>query len=139
MALLGGNSTRSIDLMQRSMSAAVMRNHVINNNLSNASTPNYKRRDVTFQAELERAIDSEKEAQIPFKMSRRKHINHFKAKDYKEVKAKVITEYNTYQNNNGNSVDVDKEMLEGAKNTMYFNAMAQRTAKEFNKIKLLLR
>lgn len=139
MALLGGNSTKTIDLMQRAMGASVLRADVINNNIANASTPNYKRRDVTFQAELERALASEKEKAVPFKMSREKHINHFKVKDFKKVGPKVITEYNTYQNNNGNSVDIDKEMIEGAKNTMYFNALAQRTAKEFNKIKLLLR
>ena len=32
-----------------------------------------------------------------------------------------------------------KEMVEASKNTMYFTALAQRTTKEFSKLKYLLR
>ncbi len=138
--LLGGNSTKTIDLMQRAMGYSIMKKEVIDNNIANASTPNYKRRDVTFQAELERALNSEKMAPgVPFKMSRTKHIPAFRVKDYKAVTPKIITEFNTYQNNNGNSVDIEKEMIESTKNTMYFNALAQRTAKAFSKLKFLLK
>lgn len=139
MVLLGGNSTKTIDLMQRAMDYSLIRDDVIKNNIANASTPNYKRRDVTFQAELLRAIDSEKKEVIPFKTSRKRHIPIYRPKDYKDVSPKIITEYNTYQNNNGNSVDIEKEMMESTKNSMYYNALAQRIAKEFNKLKFILR
>ena len=135
----GGSSLRSINLMQKAMDATILRNQVINDNIANATTPNYKRKDVTFHAELERAVNSEKNPMTPFKTSREKHIPVVRARDYNEVKPKIITEYNTYQNNNGNSVDIDKEMLEDAKNTLYFNALAQRTASTFNKLKYLMR
>ncbi len=136
----GSNSLKSIDLMHRAMSFSVLREQVINNNISNATTPNYKRKDVTFQQELLRSINSEKkEDDIPFKTSKKRHIPAFRAEDYREVTPKIITEYNTYQNNNGNSVDIEKEMMEETKTSMYFTALAQRTAKEFNKIKFLLR
>jgi len=116
-----------------------MKTQVINNNIANASTPNYKRQDITFQSELERALLSEKQELSPFTMTNEKHIPVYRAKDYRQVAPKKITEYNTYQNNNGNSVDIDKEMLESSKNTMYYNALAQRTAKEFNKLKFLVK
>ena len=138
--MLGGNSTKSIDLMQRAMGSSVLRHEVINDNIANATTPNYKRKDVTFHAELERALNSEKEYPgVPFKTSRERHIPAFRVKDYRNVESKITTEYNTYQNNNNNSVDIEKEMLESSKNSMYYSALAQRTAKEFNKLKFLLR
>ena len=134
------NSTKSIDLMQRTMGLCILRSHVINNNISNASTPNYKRKDVTFNAELERALNSEKEFPgVPFKTSRQRHIPSFRIKDYRSVRPEITTEYNTYQNNNGNSVDINHEMMESTKNTMLYNALAQRTAKEFSKLKFLLK
>lgn len=139
MTLFNSNSTKMIDIMQRSMTASTMKAQVINNNIANASTPNYKRQDITFQSELERALDSEKKESSPFTMTNERHIPVYRAKDYREVAPKKITEFNTYQNNNGNSVDIDKEMLESSKNTMYYNALAQRTAKEFNKLKFLVR
>lgn len=140
MILKSDNSTKSIDLMQRTMGACVLRANVINNNIANATTPNYKRKDITFNAELERAINSEKEFPgVPFKTSKERHISSFKIKDYKNVEAKITTDYNSYQNNNGNSVDIDNEMMESAKNSMLYSALTQRTAKEFNKLKYLLR
>jgi flagellar basal-body rod protein FlgB len=95
MVLLGGNSMKSIDLMQRAMGASMVRNDVLNDNIANASTPNYKRKDVNFQAELERALNSEKVKPVPFKTSRERHIPYFRIKDYREVKPKIFTEYNT--------------------------------------------
>ncbi len=140
MIMLGGNSTRSIDIMQRAMSASSLRSQLINNNIANATTPNYKRQDVTFQAELERAVRSEKEAPgVQMTLTDEKHIPVMRVKDYKDVKAKKITEFNSYQNNDGNSVDIDNEMMESSKNTLYYTALAARTAKEFNKLKFLLR
>lgn len=140
MLINGGNSYKSIDIMQRAMSASTFRSQVLNNNIANATTPNYKRQDVTFQSELDRVLQAEKLAPgTPMATTHEKHIPFMRVKDYREVKAKKITEFNTLQNNDGNSVDIDKEMIEQSKNTMYYNALAQRTAKEFNKIKFLIK
>jgi flagellar basal-body rod protein FlgB len=140
MAMFGGSTEKMLDIMHKSMSAATMRNDVLNNNIANATTPNYKRQDITFQTELERAIASESaEEEVPFTTTNEKHIPIARAKDYRSIIPKKTTEYNTLQNNNGNSVDIDKEMLESAKNTMYFNALAQREAKEFNMLKFILK
>ena len=140
MVLLGGNSLKMIDIAQRGMSAATLRGQVLNNNIANATTPNYKRQDITFQAELQRALNTEKEYPgTPMNVSRERHIPAFRINDYRDVKAKKTVDFNSYQNNNGNSVDIDKEMIESSKNTMYFNALAQRTAKEFNKLKYLVK
>jgi flagellar basal-body rod protein FlgB len=133
------NSSKSIDIMQRALSAASLRKEVLDNNIANASTPNYKRKDVNFQAELERALNSENSPGIEMKTSREKHIPANRIKDYKDVKPKIYTEFNTYQNNNGNNVDIDKEMMENNKNSLYYSALAQRIAKEFNKLKFILR
>ncbi len=140
MVLLGGNSFKSIDIMQRSMGASSLRSQVLNNNIANATTPNYKRQDITFQSELKRVLDNEKNYPgVPMTLTNEKHIPAMKMQDYREVKAKKITEFNTFQNNDGNSVDIDKEMIEQSKNTMYYNALAQRTAKEFNKLKYIMK
>lgn len=140
MVLFSGNSAKSIDIMQRCLSAASLRSQVLNNNIANATTPNYKRQDITFQSELERALNSEAEFPgVPMTMTDEKHVPSMRVKDYREVKAKKITEFNTYQNNDGNSVDIDKEMTEQSKNTMYYNALAQRVSKEFNKLKYILK
>ena len=140
MFLSGDSTSKMIDIMQRSMNASAMRANVINNNIANATTPNYKRQDITFQNELQRALDSENQyLSMPFKTTDERHIPIFRPEDYRTVQPKKITEYNSYQLNNGNSVDIDKEMMEGTKNTMYYNALAGRITKEFNKLKYILK
>jgi flagellar basal-body rod protein FlgB len=112
----------------------------LNNNIANVTTPNYKRQDITFQAELQRALDSEKYSpEVELKTTDERHIPTSRPIDYRTVMPNKVTEFNTYQNNNGNSVDIDTEMLESAKNTMYYNEIAQRMTKEFNKLKFILR
>ena len=140
MELMNADSMSSIDLMQRAMSASILRSEVLNNNIANATTPNYKRKDVSFQAELERVINADKaRSEVPFKTSSEKHIPLDRPKDYRNIKPKINVEYNTYQNNNGNSVDIEKEMQESTKNEMYYSALAERTASIFNKLKFILR
>lgn len=46
------------DILQRSMSAALVRQEVIADNIANADTPQFKRSEVTFESELVRAIKS---------------------------------------------------------------------------------
>lgn len=140
MLLLNNDSLKTIDLLQRGMGSAVYRGQVINNNLANASTPNYKRQDVTFQSELYRALESEKNYPgVPMKTTKEKHIPSFRIKDYKTVRPKKVVDFNSVVKNDGNSVDLDMEMVEASKNTMYFNALAQRAAKEFKKLRLLMK
>jgi flagellar basal-body rod protein FlgB len=142
MVIFGGSSEKMVDILQMGLNASSKRNMVINNNIANSSTPNYKRQDITFQKELQRALDSEKYYEQNgdmLKLTHEKHIPITRPKDYRAVQAKKTTNFNSYQNNNGNSVDIDVEMLESAKNSMYYNSLAQRTAKEFNKINFLLR
>ncbi len=140
MFSVGDGTMRQLDIMQRAMGASVRRKGLIDNNIANATTPNYKRQDLTFQSELQRALNSEREYPgVPFKTSREGHIPLMRVDDYRDVEPRKITEFNTYQNNDGNSVDIENEMIENSKNTLYYNSLVQRTAKEFNKIKFLLR
>jgi flagellar basal-body rod protein FlgB len=140
MVMFQGSTAKMLDIMHMSLNAATTRNDVLNNNIANVTTPNYKRQDITFQAELQRALDSEKYSpEVELKTTDERHIPTYSPIDYKSVMPNKVTEFNTYQNNNGNSVDIDTEMLESAKNTMYYNSIAQRMTKEFNKLKFILR
>ena len=45
-----------INVLNKAADAAWIRNEVISNNIANATTPGYKRQDVEFEAELEKAL-----------------------------------------------------------------------------------
>ena len=45
-----------VNVLDKAADAAWMRNNAISNNISNATTPGYKRQDVAFESELAKAI-----------------------------------------------------------------------------------
>lgn len=49
-----------ISLVSRAMDGLAVRHRVIASNLANQTTPGYKRRDVTFEDQLERAMKGER-------------------------------------------------------------------------------
>ncbi len=52
-----------IDLLQKGMDAAWVRNEVISNNIANAETPNFKSSSVEFESIFQKALNDQLEAQ----------------------------------------------------------------------------
>lgn len=52
--------TRTVDLLHRALDVNALRYEVTANNLANAEVPGFKRTDVNFEAELKRALDSQR-------------------------------------------------------------------------------
>ena len=46
------NFGKSVDILHRSMDASMLRRSVVSNNIANSDTPEFKRTDVNFEAEL---------------------------------------------------------------------------------------
>lgn len=45
-----------VNVLGTSLDAAATRNDIINNNIANVNTPNYKRKDIRFETELKHAF-----------------------------------------------------------------------------------
>ena len=54
--MLNSNAFDYINVMEKAADAAWLRNDAIANNIANATTPGYKRQDISFESELERAL-----------------------------------------------------------------------------------
>ena len=61
--------SRSVDLLHRAMDASTLRYQVSANNLANAEVPNFKRTSISFESELKRAIESERDSKDAFQMT----------------------------------------------------------------------
>ncbi|MES0489933.1 MAG: flagellar basal body rod protein FlgB [Leptospirales bacterium] len=113
-------------LLERSMDTEMVRRKVIANNIANADVPHFKRSEVTFEAELRRALDSErivKENTVPTRMSHGKHIPFFKSMNYKSVSPKKHLDYLTTMRNDGNNIDPEKEIQDMLKNQLRYQAL----------------
>ncbi len=129
---------RTTDLLLRSMSAATLRRQVIVNNMANAETPGFKRSEVSFEAELARALRREKGNQSIGVTTHEKHIPFTQNVDYRSVKPKVTLDYLTVAKNNGNNVDGEIELNNSMKNQMMYELMTSVMGHQFRVVNLVI-
>jgi flagellar basal-body rod protein FlgB len=128
--------TRSIDLLQREMSADTLRYQVSANNMANSEVPNFKRSTVNFESELKRAFESEEAAENGFQLTRtdERHIPLNEPYDYREVEPRRVLDYTTTAKANGNNVDAETEAMTVLQTQMQYKLLSQLTAFEFSQI-----
>jgi flagellar basal-body rod protein FlgB len=129
---------KTMHISGRLLDAYTLREEVIADNIANASTPNFKRSEVTFEAEIQRALTSERQPAIPTKMTHQKHIPFRITKDYKKVDPQIAVEYDTNYMNNKNNVDVDREMADHAKNAMRYQMFTQLMGQQYRQLRRVI-
>src|SRR5512137_1305448 len=110
--------TRVNHLLERGLDTESLRRRVIANNIANVDVPHFKRSEVNFESELKRAIRDKEELdnRLPARMSNEKHIPFFVPRDVRQVGPRINLDYNTTYRNDGNNVDIEKEMVDAQKN-----------------------
>jgi len=136
---LDSDFMRTQDILQRSMSASLLRQEVIADNIANADTPHFKRSEVAFESELARVLSGYDTRQFPEKLTNRRHIPFFRSKDYRQVRPITYLDYTTSYRNDGNNVDIEKEMVDAKENTLRYMAMAQRVSDNFKLLSIVLK
>ncbi|PKL13794.1 MAG: flagellar basal body rod protein FlgB [Spirochaetae bacterium HGW-Spirochaetae-6] len=134
------NFSKTQNVLEMSLNANLKRWNVLSNNIANANTPNFKRSDVTFSAQMQRALSSQQNP-YPFeaKKGHEKHIPFFERADYKQVSPKLQTEYYSTIMNNGNNVDPEFEMAEASKTILMYEATSSMINRNYNSINMLLK
>lgn len=122
-------------LMEKALDAASLRNSVIANNLANVDTPGFKRSEVSFEDELAKALSES--GGIIGRRTKDKHIP-IGPRKATEVSARMELQNDTSVRNDGNNVDIDREMAALAKNTILYNALVQQISGEYQKLKTVI-
>ena len=139
--MIGNNTfTRTVDMLHRALGATSLRHTVIGNNLANAEVPNFKRTDVTFEAELNRALDTErKRPALELHLTHPTHMSDWEPRDYRDVSPRRVLDYVSQSLNNGSNVDPEEEFNLLLKNQLRYMMLAQATAYEFGQVSMILR
>ncbi|OQX29029.1 MAG: flagellar basal-body rod protein FlgB [Spirochaeta sp. LUC14_002_19_P3] len=136
--MITNSFNRALDLLESSLSATSLRRQVITNNLSNAETPNFKRSEVSFEARLGEALKAEKEVQPTGYLTNEKHIPFSRPVDINAVDPRVTLDYLTTAKNNGNNVDVERELNDSVKNQMMYELMTSVVSHQFRLVNIVL-
>ena len=127
------------DILHRAMSASVIRQEVISDNIANADTPHFKRRDVAFESELSRVLTPGGRGEVTASLTHSKHIPFYRPKDYRDVTPIVYLDYTTTYRNDGNNVDIEKEMVDARENALRYMAMSRRVSDNFSLLASVMR
>lgn len=126
--MIGSDAYNYINVLGKAADASWLRNEVINNNIANATTPNYKRQDVQFESYLMTALAGEN--------SLDESVMNL---DLTDIIATTYTEYaGLSYRMDGNNVDMSTESAELAKNQIRYYTLVDSINQEFSRIKMVL-
>lgn len=123
------NAYNYINVLDKAADASWTRNDVLANNIANADTPNFKRKDVQFETYLSNAIagtDSLNETVAGI------DLNTLEATTYTE-------QSNLSYRMDGNNVDISTENAEYAKNQIRYYVLLNSINADFNQLKTALK
>ncbi|MGN0326560.1 MAG: flagellar basal body rod protein FlgB [Lachnospiraceae bacterium] len=123
-----------INILDKAADAAWLRNDAIANNIANNDTPGYKRQDVAFENELQRALGNSHFETMDAKVAdvNRRELSH--------ITPEVYTEQADHSYRlDGNNVDIDTENVYLAENQVTYNALLDSINTEFSNLKMVMK
>ena len=118
--------------LEQALNYSSLKQKVISQNIANADTPNYKAQDVSFKEILQNELGQNFTAY-------RTDARHIDFSDRSNANPEIVTRPNVQYNNNGNSVDLDQEMSDLAKNQIYYDALVEQENNKFAALQNVIR
>lgn len=123
-----------LNVLQKGLDASAMRQQVLSNNVANIDTPNFKRSDVDFQAVLGAAL-GENGGTLSMKLTTIKHLPGVALGDG----SGIVTDQTTSLRNDGNNVDVDREMSNVAENGLYYGSITRAISSQLALLRMVIK
>lgn len=127
--MINSNVFDYINVMDKAADASWTRNEIIANNIANVDTPGYKRQDLNFEDELERALGNSRYKSMDAKVSdlRDKHLQ-----------ARVVNDYAGFSYRyDKNNVDIDTESVMLAANQIKYQGLMAGIKAEFSNLQMV--
>ncbi len=129
--MLNSNAFDYINVLDKAADAAWLRNEVISNNIANADTPGYKRQDVNFESQLEKALRRSDDERMDQKVAALKS---------RELDAKTYSDFSEFDYRlDENNVDIQLENVNLAKNQLKYNGLMTSIRMEFQNLTTVMK
>lgn len=122
----------TIPIVDRTLDLRAKKHNLIISNITNMDTPNYKALDMVVEEDFHKIMRVEHNIKL-----RKTHEAHLSGKklDINTMKVRLKEESEVSLRGDGNTVDIDKEMVSLAENNFLYNALAQIIGKNFQGLK----
>ncbi|PAK32058.1 flagellar basal body rod protein FlgB [Bacillus velezensis] len=119
----------TIQNLENALGRADIKQKVLTNNIANIDTPNYKAKKVSFRNLLDQETSNLEAVKTDYR-----HVDFTGSGDDYSIVSSSDTSYQQ----NGNNVDIDKEMTDLAENQINYQALVERMSGKFNSLKTAL-
>lgn len=130
--MINTNAFDYINVLDKAADASWQRNNAIANNISNVSTPGYKRQDVAFEGELKKAIGRSSNVS---NMDQR--VAGIKTSQLEPVTYTDLAGY-SYRLD-GNNVDIETENVMLAENQIKYQGLIDSVSQEFANLQRVMK
>lgn len=120
-----------INVLDKAADAAWLRNEAISNNISNATTPGYKRQDVAFESELKKALGKNRYKSMDAKVADLK-LNRLQGRPYTDSAG---FSYRL----DGNNVDPETEQVMLVENQLKYQGLISSINQDFQNLQSVMK
>jgi len=103
------------NLLERALNIRAQYHKVLSGNIANVETPNYKEKDIDFQSEIQRTIGSQNNVDI-----------------------RESTEGDVIGSIDGNTVNMENQIVKMTENHMLFTSLVQVISKKFSMMRYVI-
>ncbi|MGG7163933.1 flagellar basal body rod protein FlgB [Clostridium ihumii] len=118
---MSGIDSATYSLIKRGMDVTTLSGKVINNNISNVNTKNYKRQYVNFDEALQNETSKD--------LMRKTNSKHL---GISSTDIEVKRDKSSSMREDGNNVDIESEMTSAASNSLMYDALVKEANSRFN-------
>lgn len=129
----GWLDTTSLRILEKGLDASSLRQKVLADNVANVDTPGFKRSEVDFEAILSSAMAGTKEI-LPLKATSPQHLT---ATENGLVNG-IVQDQSSTLRNDGNNVDIDKEMANVAENGLYYEGVTRALSSQLGLLRMVI-
>ncbi|CCO25292.1 flagellar basal body rod protein FlgB [Maridesulfovibrio hydrothermalis] len=123
-----------IDLTSKVLDLRLQRQNLVASNLANVNTPGYKAKTLEFEGELQKALGLDAKG----KMTKTSKMHIPANFDPHSFSGRTLSSFEPRVVHGEDAVDVDKEMVTMAKNSLAYNALTQVISKNFQGMKRII-
>ena len=121
---------KTSEALATSLTMRQLRQNVTQSNIANAETPHYKAQKLDFENALAASLDANGLTNLATT-----HVDHISSGSVENITAQVFDNPEVAVNNDGNTVDLEKEMAALAENSILYKSALQLINKKMAAIK----
>ena len=129
--MINSNVFNYIEVLNKAADASWKRNEVLANNIANNTTPGFKRQDIDFEGQLNRAMRKNRYMSVDAKVSNLR---------FSRLSPRVFTDSANFSYRlDGNNVDVDNEGVKLAANQLKYNGLLLARNHEYSMLQMVMK